>query len=512
MSVILLALPGYLPFTLILLAVLCLIRAKAANPQKGSAIGHDYLITPVSVSQQIPVLGHLLHYVKEGSSYFTQLCQSTKLPIFTIWIGTAKVTLIQPELAKYLPKLKNVGLNPLALDMFQKSLGFGKLSSTLLREADEASRQVGKHASRMFREEFIPGVRLRYYAETVDGYIQADLKQISTQDINIEDWIFKCLVGAVGKVIWGANDGPFHDESFLSHLRHFLLNVRALNNPATWFIDKSLLESRRIVRERLTQLSPQEPQDEKSDDGFLNRIRRLCQSHGAPAEGWTDYQLLLIAGLGPNIMSATTWYVYHILHDQHLLDSVRREIDIALAGSDDKDGTMDLSEISQTCPLLHATWLEVLRFHGTFLAGRYVREDTTLADTYFLPKGSYALAPLRPHHFDPEIWGDDADQFRPGRFLKDGKLDPEAQRKLRVFGLFGTVCPGRFLATNMAITVAIRLFSTLDLAPRPGEEFVLPGERKDTVVGMATPDREVVMRVARRAGVVERKVRMAWKS
>ncbi|KAK8037721.1 hypothetical protein PG991_001067 [Apiospora marii] len=493
MSVILLALPGYLPFTLILLAVLCLIRAKAANPQKGSAIGHDYLITPVSVSQQIPVLGHLLHYVKEGSSYFTQLCQSTKLPIFTIWIGTAKVTLIQPELAKYLPKLKNVGLNPLALDMFQKSLGFGK---SLRLCCGRRTRRAG---------------RLRYYAETVDGYIQADLKQISTQDINIEDWIFKCLVGAVGKVIWGANDGPFHDESFLSHLRHFLLNVRALNNPATWFIDKSLLESRRIVRERLTQLSPQEPQDEKSDDGFLNRIRRLCQSHGAPAEGWTDYQLLLIAGLGPNIMSATTWYVYHILHDQELLESVRREIDNALAGSD-KDGAMDLSEISETCPLLHATWLEVLRFHGTFLAGRYVREDTTLADTYFLPKGSYALAPLRPHHFDPEIWGGDADRFRPGRFLKDGKLDPEAQRKLRVFGLFGTVCPGRFLATNMAITVAIRLFSTLDLAPRPGEELVLPGERKDTVVGMATPDREVVMRVARRAGVVGSRVRMTWKS
>lgn len=102
--------------------------------------------------------------------------QSTTLPIFSVWIGTAKVTLVQPELAKHLPKLKHVGLNPLALDMFQKSLGFGKFSSTLLQEEDEASRQVGKHASRMFREEFIPGVRLRYYAETVDGYVQSDLQ------------------------------------------------------------------------------------------------------------------------------------------------------------------------------------------------------------------------------------------------------------------------------------------------------------------------------------------------
>lgn len=73
MSVILLALPGYLPFTLILLAAFCLIRAKVANPKKGSAIGHESFTTPVSVSHHIPCLGHLLHYVKEGSSYFTQL-------------------------------------------------------------------------------------------------------------------------------------------------------------------------------------------------------------------------------------------------------------------------------------------------------------------------------------------------------------------------------------------------------------------------------------------------------
>ncbi|KAK8071372.1 hypothetical protein PG997_011575 [Apiospora hydei] len=405
--------------------------------------------------------------------------------------------------------------------MFRKSLGFGKFSSALLQEEDEASRQLGHHASRMFREEFIPGQRLRHYAEKVDGYILSDLEKVSTDEINVEDWVFKCLVGAVGKVIWGTSDGPFQETKFLTHLRHFLLNVRELNNPATWFIDKSLVESRRIVRERLAQLSSpkrdsQESRDaqaaaqgEKRGGGFLDRIRRLCQDHGSTPEGWTDYQLLLIAGLGPNIMSATTWLVYHILNDHQLLDSIRREID--QLGNDDQDVAIDLSEISEICPILHATWLEVLRFHGTFLAGRYVREDTTLADTYHLPKGSYALAPLTPHHYDRTVWGDDVDEFKPERFLaQDGKFDPDMKRKLRVFGLFGTICPGRFLATNMAMSLAIRLISTLDMRPREGEEFVMPKERKDTVVGMMTPDREVVMRVTRRQSA--KRISMTWKS
>ncbi|KAK8102383.1 cytochrome P450 [Apiospora sp. TS-2023a] len=482
---------------------------------------HVFPTKPELVSSRIPVLGHLMHYLRDGPSYFTQLCLSTKASVFTIQIATAKVTLIQPELTRHLPKLRNVALNPLALDMFQRSLGFGKFSSALLQETDEASREVGRQASRMFRQEFIPDHRQKHYTERIDGYIQADLEKLSSQGLNVADWIFKTLVGSIGKVIWGGSDGPFDDADFLAHLRHFLLNVRALNNPATWFIDGNLLKSRRIVRERLAQSlafnqartederEPRENSEKKGDEGLLYRLCTLCRNHGAPPGGWIDYQLLLIAGLGPNIMSAATWLAYHILNDQHLLELIRHEIDQLIENS--QESVIDLSEIFETCPLLYATWVEVLRFHSTFTLGRWVQENTTLAGTYHLPKGSYALAPLMPHHFDRAVWGDDADEFRPDRFLKreNGKFDHNAKKKVRVFGLFGTVCPGRFLATNMAMTLAIRLFSTLDMIPRAGEGFVLPKERKDTVVGMSSPDREIVMSITRRTS--KKGVTVTWK-
>ncbi|KAK9778475.1 putative NADPH-cytochrome P450 reductase [Seiridium cardinale] len=366
----------------------------------------------------------------------------------------------------------------------------------------------------MFREEFIPNLRLRDYIQKMNHYIDLEISRIPEQEVEVGDWVFRCLLGALGKTIWGGENGPFHDQDFLSHLRPFLLNLRALNNPATYLIDKRLLESRRIVRDRLEKFTFEEYTekcngslaDGQKEGGFLGRIRSLCIRQGAPPEGWTDYQLLLIAGIGPNIVAASTWLIYHLLADKDRLTKVRDEIDRIVT---DHQGAVDLADIPEACPLLYATWIEVLRFHGTFTLGRYVHEDTTLADTYLFQKGSYALAPLQQHHFEPEVWGDDVNEFRPERFIKCGKFDYETRKKVRVFGLFGTICPGRFLAANVALSLTIRLLSTFDVIV-PGGDFILPEERKDSVVGLSPPEKDIVVGLSRRP--LDYHINLTWKS
>jgi cytochrome P450 len=278
------------------------------------------------------------------------------------------------------------------------------------------------------------------------------------------------------------------------------MNMKRLNAPFAFMIDKKLLASRRFVRERLEQFSFEEYAEkcvERSTDeveeNFLGRVRALCLTHGAAAEGWTDYQLLLIAGLGPNVMAASTWMLHHLLADQALLVKVRNELNEFVKES---EGSIDVADMSEACPLLLATWYEVLRVHGGFSLGRYVHKDTALANKYLLKKGSYILAPLRPHHFDRQSWGPAVDEFLPGRFLKeDGSLDEMQRRKLRVYGVFGTLCPGRYLAVHMAMALTVRLLLVFDMAPLNGS-YTLPHESKDTVAGLATPafDVEVAMR------------------
>lgn len=276
--------------------------------------------------------------------------------------------------------------------------------------------------------------------------------------------------------------------------------MKRLNAPANFMIDKKLLASRSFVRQRLEEFSFEEYAEKCAgegpstiEDSFLGRVRALCLSHGAAAEGWTDYQLLLIAGLGPNVMAASTWMFHHLLADRELMVNVRSEIDDLIKSS---GGSIDVANMSESCPLLLATWFEVLRYHGGFSLGRYVHEDTVLAGKYLLKKGSYALAPLRPHHFDSQSWGADVNEFLPGRFIKpDGSLDEMQRRKLRVYGVFGTLCPGRYLAVHMAMALTVRLLSAFDMTPLKGS-YTMPTESKDTVAGLATPawDVEVSMK------------------
>jgi hypothetical protein len=78
---------------------------------------------------------------------------------------------------------------------------------------------------------------------------------------------------------------------------------------------------------------------------------------------------------------------------------------------------------------------------------------------------------------------------------EDESLDELQRRKLRVYGVFGTLCPGRYLAVHMAMALTVRLLLAFDMTPLSGSH-TLPHESKDTVAGLATPafDVEVAMR------------------
>jgi hypothetical protein len=397
-------------------------------------------------------------------------------------------------MSRDLPKLRNLGLGPLVLQVFRRSLDMLESSCTILEEEDHLTRQFAPRFSRVLREEFIPNISLRKYIEHIDADIKREVSMISRgQTIKVEDWVFKCLIGGLGRSLWGGDRGPFGEPEFIDHLRIFLQNIKQLNNPLQFLVPRNLFESRRFVRDRLERFSFEEYADncidEKGDassvhESFLGRTRTLCMSHGAVAEGWTDYQLLLITGLGPNVTAAATWLIHHILADDQRLSIVRREIDEFVAKS---GGFIDLVQVSEECPRLQATWYEVLRFHGGFTLGRYIREDTTLAGQYLLKKGSYVLAPLRPYHYDHQIWGSNVDEFIPERFLKaDGSIDEIQRRNLRVYGVFGTLCPGRYLAVHMAMMLTIRLLLKFDVIP-VDKTYTVPAESKDNLAGLPTP-------------------------
>ncbi|KAI8304943.1 hypothetical protein K4K61_005753 [Colletotrichum sp. SAR11_59] len=245
-------------------------------------------------------------------------------------------------------------------------------------------------------------------------------------------------------------------------------------------IDKKALTAREFVRKRFQAVGPGSQTEPGDTTNFHRHIRKLCESHGTGPKTWNGHQLLLISGLEPNLTAAVTWMLIHLLDgDGHLSTSVRNEADSFVEKS---DGEIDLCRVSDECPLLQATWYEVLRFYGTFTLGRHVRDkgDAVIASGYTLERGTFVLTPWRLHHFDRVVWDEDSEVFGPRRFLyARGRVDDGSARKLRAFGVFESLCPERFLAVHVAMAFVVRLLVGFEVTPVKRPHIVPRGCKND---------------------------------
>ncbi|THG02622.1 hypothetical protein TEA_006696 [Camellia sinensis var. sinensis] len=104
-------------------------------------------------------------------------------------------------------------------------------------------------------------------------------------------------------------------------------------------------------------------------------------------------------------------------------------------GSSTDDFTTILTdEVLEKMHYLHSALTETLRLYPAVpMDGRCAETDDILPDGFKLKKGdgvyymSYAMGRM------PYIWGDDAEDFRPERWLKNGVFQPESPFKFIAF-------------------------------------------------------------------------------
>ncbi|KAJ3547022.1 hypothetical protein NMY22_g1818 [Coprinellus aureogranulatus] len=129
-----------------------------------------------------------------------------------------------------------------------------------------------------------------------------------------------------------------------------------------------------------------------------------------------------------------------------------------LAESAEKNGKDDREVILRTMLVnfgsIHTT--SITFTHALFsllslIGNRLTVEDCTIADT-FIPKGTMVCANMVDAHFHPSMWGDNANEFDPYRFIKlekeTGKVIqlPTSTLYTMTFGYGRHACPGRFFA------------------------------------------------------------------
>jgi cytochrome P450 len=124
------------------------------------------------------------------------------------------------------------------------------------------------------------------------------------------------------------------------------------------------------------------------------------------------------------------------------------------------------------CPRLMAFYDGVLRLTTASASIRTIESTTTLGNVTLRPGGK-VLLPFRQLHFNEKVFGSNADEFDPERFLRNKDLSKSSS--FRPFGGGSTYCPGRYVARRevlVFIALAVCRFDDISLAG--GEQPVFP--------------------------------------
>ncbi len=180
--------------------------------------------------------------------------------------------------------------------------------------------------------------------------------------------------------------------------------------------------------------------------------------------------------INANAYKGAFWTLAYVLQDQSLVAALRAEFSPIFA-----KGTANLDSRLEGCPLLEAVYLEALRLSSSSATIRNVRKTTTL-DEVTLKKGVNILVPYRQLHHNEDVFGENTEQFNPGRFLKNTHL--KRSPSFKPFGGGTTYYPGRFLARREFMSFVAILLHRFDVSLAPpdrsngGKERTIP--RMDT--------------------------------
>jgi cytochrome P450 len=206
-----------------------------------------------------------------------------------------------------------------------------------------------------------------------------------------------------------------------------------------------------------------------------------------------------------NTIGAAYWMVYHLFSDPALLATCRAELERGVTVGEQGEKVVDLGWVKFECPVLVATLQEVMRHRGIgALMIRKVLEDHWLGGRVLLRKGAVLLMPNSVQHFDPAVWGPDANAFDYRRFLKGGvpgrkRVNPGA---FRIYGSGATMCLGRHFANTEILSFAALLILQFDVRPVGGARWVEPKTDRSFGLGVAKvfmePERDCEVEVVAR--------------
>ena len=213
-----------------------------------------------------------------------------------------------------------------------------------------------------------------------------------------------------------------------------------------------------------------------------------------------------LLGILANTIPSAFYMICRISSDTERLNDIRQELEATCVTKDSRSKSWKLNILAMRgkAHILHATFQELLRVHAMGAGARYVREDTLLNDKYLLKMGMIVQMPMAVMHSDPRIWGPDASNFRPERFLKQGgtKNDNKSQSSAyRPFGGGASLCPGRHFVTLEVMALTALMVLRFDITPLDGSWQIPRQKQESLATNVFPPESDIRVRIKRRQGL-----------
>ncbi|KIW95403.1 uncharacterized protein Z519_03987 [Cladophialophora bantiana CBS 173.52] len=355
---------------------------------------------------------------------------------------------------------------PIATKLIGQITGLG-----LLVAAQDEHKRQRKSLLPAFKYKYIKNLFPRFWMHTAQlvSSLNKEIDQAgldSSAVVNVEGWMMRATLDIVAATGFGveinAIDNPESDLArllplsnstspeatffrLLAFLMPYWLYVR-LPMARRYEIDRivkalddatlPMIRSRRKALAGRENLDP-DSEEEKSGSApqkfadtdiisTLLQFKEPCTDKELVAQSAT----ILAAGQDTTSV-AVTWALYLLAHNPQIQSTLRVEIQTHLPSPSSSEESVD-APLIESLPYLAAVCYEALRlFPPAPVLRRHVVKPGTVVLDQPLPVGTMVITSIWGTHRTKSIWGPDAKEFKPERFLQYGedgkmKIDPHA--------------------------------------------------------------------------------------
>ncbi|KAI2845830.1 hypothetical protein CBS12448_4191 [Aspergillus niger] len=170
--------------------------------------------------------------------------------------------------------------------------------------------------------------------------------------------------------------------------------------------------TKKVIRERSEKLF-------ESDDGRTKDIITVALTSGVFEERHlVDHVMTFLTAGHESTATAFEWTMYELGRRPEMQTRLRDELRESIGTND--LGATDFGSQVQALPYLNAFCSEVLRCYPfSPIIVKVAQQDTTIM-SHPIPKGTVVLYSAEVSNHDKKLWGPDADQFNPERWMGEG--------------------------------------------------------------------------------------------